>query len=266
MKFTFLGTAASVYEPRDIVPPVAGPKGLLELDLGTAVVESFIDVKDEANLQFDGSNNITVLNDVITGGAITVSNATADRNGIYASGVNNMSLYLTQANMGKDIPAGVGLTLVLLSKNTGNGGANNMAMWHNTLGDYCGMSFLNNASSVHQASDGNGQQDFSFGVARETNLSLDVVRIEGSTVSRRLNGVAFANQTITNPFAGGAAMQELDIGYNFTNANGDYVAEAIVLSGALTDAQLQLIEGYVAHRHNAASILDAGHPYKSVAP
>lgn len=259
----------TVYEPRDYVaqsPIPEGPKSLLELDLGSAVVESFIDVKDETNLQFDGGNNITTLNDAITGGAITVTAATADRNGIYPTGAGGLNLYLTQANMGKDIPVDVGLTIILLSKNSHDSGSSTFNFWHNSLGDYCGLGYLNSGDSVYHASNGNLQQDMLFGVARETNLALDVVRLEGSTATRRLNGVAFADQTITNPWVGGSAMQEFELGYNFTNANGDYIAEAIVISGALTDAHLEMLEGYIAHRHGAADILDAGHPYKSVAP
>ena len=47
------------------------------------------------------------------------------------------------------------------------------------------------------------------------------------------------------------------------NDSNDVCAEVVAFNGSLTDAQIQQVEGYLAHKFNLASSLPDGHPYKA---
>ena len=57
---------------------------------------------------------------------------------------------------------------------------------------------------------------------------------------------------------------------NGTTTRSNYftgeIAEIIVYAGALTTAERQKIEGYIAHRYGVQSNLPATHPYRNFAP
>lgn len=53
--------------------------------------------------------------------------------------------------------------------------------------------------------------------------------------------------------------------YGTTGYVGDF-GEAVIYNRALTDAEIEQVEGYLAHKWGQTALLPSGHPYKSAAP
>jgi hypothetical protein len=87
---------------------------------------------------------------------------------------------------------------------------------------------------------------------------------DSETMEVFIDNGASSNAGATQPYAIG------NLGSYLAGANNGYlagsVAEALVIPAALTEAERQKLEGYLAHKWGLTAGLDAGHPYKTTAP
>jgi hypothetical protein len=87
----------------------------------------------------------------------------------------------------------------------------------------------------------------------------------GATVGFRVNGTeavsSYTETTITDLTGFTIGIDTSDSGNNFRGWYGDQI-----LAGALTPAEIQKLEGFIAHKFGRTAQLAAGHTYKSTAP
>lgn len=95
----------------------------------------------------------------------------------------------------------------------------------------------------------------------------------GSSVFVYENGTSIGG--VTAPSTQFNITQELRIGASHTSSENNsapagvlngYIAELVLVSGALSMEERQKLEGYFAHKWNLTSVLPTGHPYVDVAP
>ena len=83
-------------------------------------------------------------------------------------------------------------------------------------------------------------------------------RFNGSTFQPRLNGTILGNPTSTGTFT----FFEMNIGGHELGLFDGDIHEVIVFNTALTDYQMQLYEGYLAHKWGVQNSIPATHPYR----
>jgi hypothetical protein len=87
-------------------------------------------------------------------------------------------------------------------------------------------------------------------------LGVDGTRVSGADADKLISAhVGYYANTNTSPGF-----------FSSTYSLRGKVAEIIMCSSALTDANRQRIEGYLAHKWGLIANLPAGHPYKTVGP
>jgi hypothetical protein len=95
----------------------------------------------------------------------------------------------------------------------------------------------------------------------------------GSSVFVYENGTSIGG--VTSPSSQFNVSQELRIGASHSSASDSsapagvlngYLAELVLVSGALDTADRQKLEGYFAHKWGLTSVIPEEHPYKAVAP
>jgi hypothetical protein len=127
-----------------------------------------------------------------------------------------------------------------------------------TYGVTSGISLYRNSATIASTSAVNNTWCL---VDSERNAGTGRISLNGGTYTT--GSTSTANQAITR----------FRIGSDFTaqgnpadsGLNG-YIAENIVVTGALSDANRQRLQGYLAHKWGLTANLPAGHPYKTVGP
>lgn len=104
--------------------------------------------------------------------------------------------------------------------------------------------------------------------ASTTAITLDQDSIVGMTSragagqsQSRVNGISEAETITTVPGAGGTFLGVTNSGYYW---DGDI--HEILITSALSDADAERVEGYLAHKWGITARLPGGHPYKTVQP
>ncbi len=91
-----------------------------------------------------------------------------------------------------------------------------------------------------------------------TSTATNTIRINGTPATLTVN------QALVNGYFTGTTNFALGTGPFYSN--GQIIGELLQYDGALTDAQLQGIEGYLAWKWNMMSYLPAAHPFKNIPP
>ena len=103
-----------------------------------------------------------------------------------------------------------------------------------------------------------------------TNSSFNVVSAvhSGTTFSTWANGTATTGTTLASSAVnyGGAQYLARGDGGAGTSVWNTSINEIVIVSSAMTTADRQLMEGYLARKWGLTANLPAGHPYKTVGP
>lgn len=222
-------------------------------------------------LTLDGSNGVTTW--VPAGGSGDATQATASQRPIYSATALNGFPGLTGSSA-NSTQLSLALTALPTARSIMSiGNANSSASTHanSITGSSAsgGLQFRTTTGGdldVLQQATADLFSSAGSGVSADDANSIYVFRFDASPNNNlRINGADVATNTVTTLTFSGAGTTLLmggNAGENFAGPIGDIIITSI--QSSLSDTQKS--EGYLAWKYSLASLLPAGHPYKSAAP
>jgi len=190
---------------------------------------------------FDGVNDI-------------LDNASPGLNGLSTATIIAVMRYVT-AGSTEDVAMGIGIT------NPSDGRDRLLYRASNgTTQGFAGWS-IDVLSSIHAIDTGNFHTFAGWNTGLAPSNQVTIAK-DGTTATYTPSGSGTSLNTTVDGFSVGSLRGSL-VGNYYTNME---VGEIVVLASAVSQANFDLITGYMHHRWGIANLLPAGHPYKTAAP